>query len=130
VQIFVSGGLGEEDIVSLRDVVDGFGVGTCISNAPTVDFSLDIVEVEGRPFAKRGKWSGGKQVALCRSCGRRAVVPEARALGTCRCGSPTDPLLLPAMQGGKVLAPSLSPRELRSRVMDQVAKFHARGESG
>jgi len=130
VRILVSGGLGEEDIVSLRDLVDGFGVGTCISNAPTIDFSLDIVEVEGRPFAKRGKCSGGKQVALCGSCGHRAVVPEGLAREPCRCGSPTEPLLLPAMKGGKVLAPSLSPRALRSSVMDHVAKFHARRESG
>jgi nicotinate phosphoribosyltransferase len=130
VRILVSGGLGEEDIVSLRDVVDGFGVGTCISNAPTIDFSLDIVEVEGRPFAKRGKYSGGKQVALCGSCGHRAVVPEAMGRERCRCGSPTEPLLLPAMKGGKVLAPLLSPRALRSNVMDHVAKFHAQRESG
>ncbi len=130
VRILVSGGLGEEDIVSLRDVVDGFGVGTCISNAPTIDFSLDIVEVEGRPFAKRGKCSGGKQVALCGSCGHRAVVPEGMAQDPCRCGSPTEPLLLPAMKGGKVLAAPLSSRALRSSVMDHVAKFHARKESG
>jgi nicotinate phosphoribosyltransferase len=126
VRILVSGGLDEEEIGSLRDVVDGFGVGTCISNAPTVDFSLDIVEVEGRPFAKRGKASGGKQVVRCESCGRREVVPEANARGPCRCGAPAEPLLLPAMRGGKVIAPSLSPRELRSRVIDQVRRFHAR----
>jgi len=130
VQVLVSGGLGEEDIVSLRDVVDGFGVGTCISNAPTIDFSLDIVEVEGRPFAKRGKWSGGKQVALCGSCGRRTIVPEGLSRTPCRCGSPTEHLLLPAMKSGRVLAPALSPRALRSRVMDHVAKFHAQGEKG
>ncbi len=128
VRILVSGGLDEEEIGSLRDVVDGFGVGTCISNAPTVDFSLDIVEVEGRPFAKRGKASGGKQVVRCESCGRREVVPEANARGPCRCGVPAEPLLLPAMRGGKVIAPSLSPRELRSRVIDQVRRFHARRE--
>jgi nicotinate phosphoribosyltransferase len=129
VRILVSGGLGEEDIASLRDVVDGFGVGTCISNAPTIDFALDIVEVEGRPFAKRGKLSGGKQVVRCRSCGHRCVVPEAKAQALCRCGSPAEPLLLPAMKGGNVVAPSLSPRELRSRVMEQVAQFHERRES-
>ena len=129
VRILVSGGLGEEDIASLRDVVDGFGVGTCISNAPTIDFALDIVEVEGRPFAKRGKLSGGKQVVRCRSCGHRCVVPEAKAAAPCRCGSPAEPLLFPAMKGGNVVAPSLSPRELRSRVMEQVAQFHERGES-
>jgi len=129
VRILVSGGLGEQDILSLRDIVDGFGVGTCISNAPTIDFSLDIVEVEGRPFAKRGKLSGGKQVARCGSCGYRAVVPDAESPEPCRCGSPTEHLLLPAMKGGKVIAPSLSPRELRGRVTDQVATFHAWGEN-
>jgi len=130
VRILVSGGLDEEDIVSLRDVVDGFGVGSCISNASTIDFSLDIVEVEGRPFAKRGKNSGGKQVALCGSCGHRAVVPEGLAGEPCRCGSPTEALLLPAMKGGKVLAPPLSPQALRSSVLDRVAKSHARKECG
>ncbi len=128
VRIFVSGGLGEEDILSLRDVVDGFGVGTCISNAPTIDFSLDIVEVEGRPFAKRGKLSGGKQVVRCGSCGDRSVVPEGAAPGACRCGSAREALLLPAMKGGKTVAPVLSPRELRGRVMDQVAQFTAQRE--
>ncbi len=129
VRILVSGGLDEGEIVSLRDVVDGFGVGTCISNAPTIDFSLDIVEVEGRPFAKRGKLSGGKQVVRCRAHGHREVVPEANGRAPCRCGAPAEPLLLPAMKGGKVIAPSLSPRELRSRVIDQVRQFHARREA-
>lgn len=124
VRIFVSGGLGEEDVASLRDIVDGFGVGTCISNAPTIDFSLDIVEVEGRPFAKRGKLSGGKQVVRCGSCARRSVVPEPRSFDPCPCGSPTEPLLLPAMKRGKVLGTSLSPRELRGKVMDQVTRFY------
>ncbi len=128
VRILVSGGLDEEEIGSLRDVVDGFGVGTCISNAPTIDFSLDIVEVEGRPFAKRGKASGGKQVVRCVSCGWREVVPEANARGPCRCGAPAESLLLPVMKEGKGIAPSLSPRELRSRVIDQVRRFHARKE--
>ncbi len=126
VRIIASGGLDEEEIVSLRDVADGFGVGTCISNAPTIDFSLDIVEVEGRPFAKRGKLSGGKQVVRCRTCAHREVVPERNAGAPCRCGAPVEPLLLPAMKGGKVIDPVLPLRELRSRVIDQVRQFHAR----
>jgi nicotinate phosphoribosyltransferase len=129
VRILVSGGLDEPDILSLRDIVDGFGVGTCISNAPTVDFALDIVEVEGKPVAKRGKLSGGKQVVRCGSCGHRFVVPETKSPQPCRCGSPTEHLLLPAMKGGKVVAPALSPRELRKRVTDQVTKFHARRDN-
>ena len=43
-------------------LVDGYGVGTSIANAPVLSFALDIMEIEGRPMAKRGKRSGAKQV--------------------------------------------------------------------
>jgi hypothetical protein len=33
-------------------------------------------------------------------------------------------LLLPAMKRGEILAPRRSPRELRTRILDQVARFH------
>lgn len=62
VKIIVSGGIDEEAVEELAEVVDGFGVGTYISNAPTIDFSMDIVEVEGKPITKRGKYSGRKIV--------------------------------------------------------------------
>jgi len=62
VGIFVSGGLGPDDLRDLRDVVEGFGVGGYVSNADPVDFALDIVERDGDPCAKRGKLSGAKQV--------------------------------------------------------------------
>ncbi|WP_435099112.1 nicotinate phosphoribosyltransferase [Halarchaeum sp. P4] len=62
VGIFVSGGLGPEELRELRDVVEGFGVGGYVSNADPVDFALDIVERDGEPCAKRGKLSGKKQV--------------------------------------------------------------------
>ena len=128
VRLLASGGLGEEEIKELVDVVDGFGIGTCISNAPTVDFALDIVEVEGTPFAKRGKRSGGKQVFRCPSCGSRKVVPESVASPRCACGAGMEGLLLPMMRGGKVLAAYRTPRELRKRVLDQVGSFHSRKE--
>lgn len=60
--IFVSGGLGPNDLRDLRDVVEGFGVGGYVSNADPVDFALDIVERDGEPCAKRGKLSGAKDV--------------------------------------------------------------------
>ncbi len=123
VRILASGGLGEEEIKNLVDIVDGFGIGTCISNAPTVDFALDIVEVEGAPFTKRGKNSGGKQVFRCPSCGSRKVVPESADSPRCACGAGMEGLLLPAMRGGKVLAPCRTPRELRERVLGQVGFF-------
>jgi len=62
VDIFVSGGLGVDDLRDLRDIADGFGVGSAISNADPVDFGLDIVAVDGEPVSKRGKLSGVKSV--------------------------------------------------------------------
>ncbi|ESS08657.1 MAG: nicotinic acid phosphoribosyltransferase [uncultured archaeon A07HN63] len=62
VNIFVSGGLGSDDLRELRDVADGFGAGSTISNADPVDFALDIVDVDGEPVSKRGKLSGVKSV--------------------------------------------------------------------
>jgi len=31
-----------------------YGVGTTITNAPVVDFSMDIIEVDAQAVAKRG----------------------------------------------------------------------------
>ena len=62
VEVFVSGGLGPDDLRELRDDAAGFGVGGYVSNADPVDFALDIVAIEGEPAAKRGKLSGKKQV--------------------------------------------------------------------
>ncbi|MDS0261632.1 nicotinate phosphoribosyltransferase [Haloarcula sp. S1CR25-12] len=62
VDIFCSGGLGPAQLRELRDVADGFGVGSYVSNADPLDFALDIVEVDGEPAAKRGKLTGKKSV--------------------------------------------------------------------
>jgi nicotinate phosphoribosyltransferase len=66
VKIFVSGRLSKEDVVQLKDIVDGFGVGTAVAYPPTIDFSAKIVEVreKGRTYlrAKRGGLGGRKEV--------------------------------------------------------------------
>src|SRR5580700_1480619 len=66
VKIFVSGRLSEDDIVQLKDIVDGFGVGTAVAYPPTIDFSAKIVEVreKGKTYlrAKRGGLGGRKDV--------------------------------------------------------------------
>jgi len=74
VKIFLSGGVTREDVLAYKDIVDAFGVGGAIANAPVIDFSLDIVEIEGKAKAKRGKKSGVKQVYDL-VCGNRRTLP-------------------------------------------------------
>ena len=74
VKIFLSGGVTREDVIEYRDIVDAFGIGAAIANAPVIDFALDIVEIEGEAKAKRGKRSGVKQVYEL-SSGKRTVLP-------------------------------------------------------
>jgi nicotinate phosphoribosyltransferase len=78
VQIVLSGGVTRNDIVSYRDIVDAFGVGGAIANAPVVDFALDIVSIEGLSCAKRGKKSGTKQVWEIQN-GRHVLLPSGHA---------------------------------------------------
>lgn len=99
VRFFASGGIDEDAILDLNPVCDGYGVGTHISAAATVDFSLDIVEIDGRPVAKRDKESGRKALLLCDACGARRVVPAERGTATYPCpacgASEPDALVAP-----------------------------------
>ncbi len=79
VDIFLSGGLGPDNLRRLRDVADGFGVGSYISNADPVDFALDIVAVDGEPIAKRGKLSGIKSVYRTADGGHHVGLRETAA---------------------------------------------------
>ena len=74
VKIFLSGGVTREEIIAYRDIVDAFGVGGTIANAPVIDFAMDIVEIEKEAKAKRGKRSGVKQVYELLD-GKRMVLP-------------------------------------------------------
>ena len=61
VKIVVSGGLTPERIrnfIRERAPVDIFAAGSYISDAPPIDFTADIHEVEGKPIAKRGRIPG------------------------------------------------------------------------
>jgi len=74
VKIFLSGGVTREEVIAYRDIIDAFGIGGTIANAPVIDFALDIVEIEGNAKAKRGKRSGVKQVYGLAS-GKHIVLP-------------------------------------------------------
>ncbi|MFQ5580172.1 MAG: nicotinate phosphoribosyltransferase [Nitrospiria bacterium] len=122
VRIFVSGGIDEGDIERLNPWVDAYGIGTVISNAPVIDFSMDIIEVDGKPLSKRGKMSGAKQVISCQDCLMREIIPLSTSKPVhCRsCQSETEPLLLSWISSGKILSPSRKVREIRNDVLRQV----------
>lgn len=124
VKIFLSGGLDEESLKELADVADAFGVGGSIASAKPVDFSLDIVEVEGRPITKRGKLSGRKQVYRCEN-GHYHRVPAEKKLDKCPvCGAKVEPLLKPLIENGEMVAELPKAREIREYVLEQAKKFN------
>ncbi len=120
VKFYASGGLDEGDIQELNPVCDGYGVGTAISNAPTVNFGFDLVEVDGRPFAKRGKESGGKFVVRCPACGRREVIYWTRPPGHCPCGGEREILNRPLVMEGRIAAPLPPASEIRRDALRQI----------
>ncbi|MDI6889545.1 MAG: nicotinate phosphoribosyltransferase [Thermodesulfovibrionales bacterium] len=122
VKFFVSGGIKEEDVSVLNPVVNGYGIGTSISNAPVVDFSMDIIEVEGKPLAKRGKWSGSKRVLRCLSCNKGTIVPHTNEQYTCECGGVFNDILIPVLDNGKYLIDMPSHKEVRGFVLRQLER--------
>jgi len=121
VKIFISGGIDENKILEYNPVADAYGVGTHISNSPVVDFSMDIVEIEGKPIAKRGKESGLKQLWVCPNCGFRVQTLEKEGGKTCNgCGGAVEGLLKERYKEGKKLVAALPPRDIRSFVLEQL----------
>ena len=125
VKIFVSGGLDEETVEVLGEAgAEAFGVGTAVSNAPTVNFAMDIIGLEGRLVAKRGKLGGKKQVWRCPECLVDVVLPFNSPKPKCpECGGETEPMLKPLMKHGKIVAELPRPREIRGYVLEQIKKL-------
>jgi len=126
VKIFLSGGVNLDTVKELSDTpVDGYGIGTSVSNARTVDFALDIVAKENKPIAKRGKYSGVKAVYRCPNCYRYKVIPwkkdRAEKVICDRCGTEMEMLLHKVIEGGKIIKDIESPKETRDYVMRQLS---------
>ena len=120
VKLFASGGLDEEAILELNPVCDGYGVGTALSNAPTINFAFDLVEIEGVPFAKRGKESGGKFIARCSTCGQSEVVYWKHRPGRCACGQERQFLNRLLIDGGRIVADLPSATDIRAYTLAQL----------
>jgi len=118
VKILGSGGVDEYEILTLNPVTDGYGVGTAIANAPVLNFALDIMEIEGRPMAKRGKWSGAKEVYRRRGTRETVVLPAGQRPPD---GGVWEPLLKPLVRAGRIVRDLPPPRTIRDFVLDQLA---------
>jgi nicotinate phosphoribosyltransferase len=125
VKLLVSGGLDERDIPDLNEFADAYGVGTCISNAPTLDFAMDIVEIEGVPGTKRGKKSGRKQVLRCLECLKDKIVPDTGDVPPteCLCGATRQIALTPFMRQGRLVRELPTPQAIRASVLGQLGKL-------
>ena len=124
VKIFVSGGLDEHSVGRYaRAGADGFGVGSAVSSAPAVDFAMDIVEIEGRPVAKRGKLSWKKQVWRCKEClSTRVTRRSVNDHPDCPEGHGKMALLSKEfLEKGRLVGPHLpKPIEIRESVLGQL----------
>ena len=118
VKLLASGGVDEYEILALNPVADGYGVGTSIANAPVLNFALDIMEIEGKPMAKRGKWSGAKDVYRRRGTRETVVLPAGRRPSG---DGPWEPLLKPLVSAGRIVRDLPPPRTIRDFVLDQLA---------
>jgi nicotinate phosphoribosyltransferase len=127
VKIFVSGGLNDESVAELSLAeVDGFGVGTSVSNAPSIDFALDIVEADGKPVAKRGKLGGRKIVWRCDNCVTEKVTGATATEPKCpNCRGKLSKMLAPLLSKGRLSKALPSADHIRERVLDQIARLSA-----
>jgi nicotinate phosphoribosyltransferase len=123
VGVFVSGGLDEVKVRELAAAgASGFGVGTAISNAPTVDFAMDIVEKGGKPIAKRGKFAGRKYVFRCPDCLEFEVSLDRDDPPKCSCGKEMQWAEVKVLEKGKRLVREEKAEVIRDRVLHQLEK--------
>ncbi|HET8577030.1 MAG TPA: nicotinate phosphoribosyltransferase [Methylomirabilota bacterium] len=123
VKILASGGIDEYEILRLNPLVDGYGVGTSIANAPVLSFALDIMEIEGRPMAKRGKRSGAKQVWRMPGTVDNVVLPASKPAPVGPDGRAAEALLKPLIAGGRIVRDLPPPRTIREHVIEQMSRI-------
>ena len=131
-RIVVSGDLDEYAIAALRaEPVDAYGVGTSLvtgSGSPTAGMVYKLVEVEGRPVAKRSSHKESK-------AGRKAALRRHKPTGTAleevvyvvgaavEEGSHDRLLQVPLLRGGQPVSDLPSLEESRQRVRDGLVSL-------
>lgn len=122
VKILVSGGMDEYKISDLNPWADGYGVGTRIAGAPVVDFSFDIVEIEGKPMAKRGKESGAKKLVRCPRCFKRRNISLYKPAPRCSCGALMKSIHRKFIKRGKNSRRLPSQRQVRAHTLRELCR--------
>jgi len=128
VKIFVSGGLNESTVKEFSEAgADAFGVGSHIIGARPVDFGMDIVEIEGKPIAKRGIRSGAKDLFICDdhliyevSRGSKPKCPS--------CGKEMRYSYLKVVERGKLNYKIEDLKELNKKTKELIRKLKELGE--
>ncbi|MCS7116044.1 MAG: nicotinate phosphoribosyltransferase [Nitrososphaerota archaeon] len=124
VKIFASGAIDEDTIMKVRDLVDGFGIGTTVSNPPVIDFSMKIVQVEldGKVSfrAKRGDLGGKKQVYRDEESFEDTVT-----LALKQPPEKGKPLLTPLIENGKIVRNFKGIDEIRSSVLSKLNRLRS-----
>ncbi|MEE9163678.1 MAG: nicotinate phosphoribosyltransferase, partial [Thermoplasmata archaeon] len=122
VKIYASGGLDETTIPELIAAgAAGFGVGTSVSDAPTVNFALDIVEVAGRPAAKRDRYGGRKEVFRCPE---DLTIEVGSVSPPCpQCQGPMQNALVQYLEEGNRVRELPRPSAIRETVLAQLVKL-------
>jgi nicotinate phosphoribosyltransferase len=87
-----------------------------------VDFSMDIIEIEGRPIAKRGKMSGSKRVLRCKDCFKTRVCSLKEKPSRCSCGGAEQEILVDFFSHGEPKYPLPEASEIREFVLQQLTK--------
>ena len=130
VKIFISGGINEENVKELREVADGFGVGTSIAFPKSIDISADVVEVfkngKWHYVSKRGKLPGAKQLYVCPNhINERAIrlLSEEEKPMCTKCSAELKPLMVKFISNGKLIRTLPSLQEIREYVLNQIFKL-------
>lgn len=129
VRIFVSGSLDEHRLDRLRREgapVDGAGIGTRVgvsADAPSLDTVYKLVAVGTRPVAKRSP--GKEHLPGAKQVWRRLPSSDLIALRDEPGPAGYEPMLVPAMRGGRRVHPRTSIQAARSRLQADLATLPA-----
>jgi len=119
VRLIASGRLDEESVGKLKDIADGFGVGTAVAYPPVIDLSAKIVEVgRGAKREFRGKRGGlgGRKAVYRSSVGFQDTV----VLEGAEAPPGTKAMLTPLLKNGKIVRKYEGVEAIRSRVLGDL----------